>query len=168
MERHLAASTVSIGTRQESPRAGAPAARTNAFDTHPIGPTAASEPATVSSIRSVRLHTLVLTGELTHRSANALEIEIERLCEEGVNGITLDLRQLAYIDSIGVAVIAFRCGLCQRQGQSFALIPGSRLVQRAFEQAGMIGALPFQEDDIAARRLRSSSASQRAREGRGR
>jgi anti-anti-sigma factor len=94
-------------------------------------------------------HTLIPTGELDRASAHTLEAEIERLCEEGVAGITLDLRGLTYIDSVGVAVIAFRCGLCQRRGCGFALIPGSRLVHRAFEHAGVTGLLPFQEDDVA-------------------
>jgi anti-anti-sigma factor len=99
-------------------------------------------------------HTLILTGELTHRSAHALEVEIERLCEEGVTDITLDMRDLQWIDPVGVAVIAFRCGLCEKRGYGFRLIRGSRSVQRAFEQAGVIEMLPFQEDDaIAAARL---------------
>ena len=97
-----------------------------------------------------REHTLVLTGELNGSSAHALEAEIERLCEEGVTSITLDLRKLAYIDSIGVAVIAFRCRLCQRRGYEFTLIPGGRMIHRAFEQAGVAGLLPFQEHDVAA------------------
>jgi len=33
-------------------------------------------------------------------------VELERLCEEGLTGITLDLRELTYIVSTGVAVIA--------------------------------------------------------------
>ena len=41
---------------------------------------------------------------------------------EGVTAITLDLRQLTHIDPIGVAVIAFRCRLCKRQGHGFVLI----------------------------------------------
>ena len=99
-------------------------------------------------------HTLVLTGELTHRSAHSLEVEIERLCEEGVTDITLDMRDLKRIDPVGVAVIAFRCGLCAKRGYGFRLIRGSRAVQRAFEQAGVSEMLPFQEDDdIAAARL---------------
>ena len=99
-------------------------------------------------------HTLILTGELTHRSAHALEVEIERLCEEGVTDITLDLRDLQKIDPVGVAVIAFRCGLCEKRGYGFRLIRGSRNVQRTFEQAGVIEMLPFQDDDdIAAARL---------------
>jgi anti-anti-sigma factor len=112
---------------------------------------------------SVWTHTLILTGELTHRSAHLLEAEIERLCEQGVTDITLDLRQLTSIDSIGVAVISFRCSLCRRQGYGFTLIPGPRLIHRAFEQAGVIDLLPFQGDEVAARRLRAAIPGQRSR-----
>jgi anti-anti-sigma factor len=97
----------------------------------------------------VRMHTLVLTGELDRRSAHTLEAEIEHLCEEGVTGITLDLRGLAYVDWIGVAVIAFRCSHCLSRGYEFALIPGSPSIQRAFEQAGVSDSLPFLNDDVA-------------------
>ena len=89
-------------------------------------------------------HTLVLTGELDRRSAPTLEAEIERLCREGVTGITLDLRELAYIDSIGVAVIAFRSSHCKKRGYEFTLIPGSASIQRAFQRAGVRDSLPFQ------------------------
>jgi anti-anti-sigma factor len=89
-------------------------------------------------------HTLVLTGELDRRSAHTLEEEIERLCKEGVTGITLDLRELSYIDSIGVAVIAFRCGHCKKRGCDFTLIPGSSSIQRAFNRVGVSDSLPFQ------------------------
>jgi len=98
------------------------------------------------------MHTLILTGELDQRSAPMLEAEIERLYEDGVSGLTLDLRELTYIDSIGIAVIAFRCGLCKRRGQGLALIPGSRLMQRAFEQAGVSDFLPSGEARITAPR----------------
>jgi anti-anti-sigma factor len=98
-------------------------------------------------------HTLILTGELTHRSAHALEVEIERLCEEGVTDITLDLRDLTGIDSVGVAVIAFRCGLCEKRGYGFRLIRGSHSVQRAFDKAGVTSLLPFHDQDVAATQL---------------
>ena len=113
------------------------------------------QPGSTSRAARVRTHTLVLTGSLTHRSAHALEVEIERLCDEGVSAITLDLRQLGRIDAIGVAVVAFRCGLCQRRGLGFTLIPGAPPVQHAFEQAGVSDLLPFQVDEVAARRLRA-------------
>jgi anti-anti-sigma factor len=89
------------------------------------------------------MHTLVLIGELDRVSAHTLEAEIEQLCESGTGGITLDLSRLSYIDATGVAVIAFRSRLCQRRGYEFALIPGSWLIQRAFELAGLLDNLPF-------------------------
>jgi anti-sigma B factor antagonist len=157
MEPHLATSTVGIATTTQADTTDIATSRTNAVsDTHTYKRPVRNKPGSVSSSVKIWMHTLILSGELTHRSAHTLEAAIERLCEQGVTGITLDLRQLEHIDSIGVAVIAFRCGLCQRQGYGFALIPGSRLVQRAFEQAGVADLLPFQEDEIAARRLRSS------------
>ncbi len=113
-----------------------------------------------------REHTLVLTGELDSSSANALEAEIERLCEEKVTAITLDLRELAYIDPVGVAVIAFRCRLCTRRGFDFALIPGSRMIHRAFEQAGVAGLLPFQDRTVAPMLAEAQLASAHLEEGR--
>ncbi|HEY3865034.1 MAG TPA: STAS domain-containing protein [Solirubrobacteraceae bacterium] len=110
------------------------------------------------------MHTLILTGELTRLSAHTLEVEIERLFEGGVTSITLDLRQLTHIDSLGVAVIAFRCRLYERQGHGFVLIPGPQFVQRAFAEAGVIDQLPFQEDELAARRLRAAAPVRMARE----
>ncbi len=151
MKRHPAVSEVDIG--------GPPASTTASprlLGDPPRSPDVANEHEHGLVLTSVNTwnHTLVLTGELTHRSAHALEVEIERLCEEGVTDITLDLRDLQWIDPVGVAVIAFRCGLCEKRGYGFRLIRGSRGVQRAFEQAGVIEMLPFQEDDdIAAARL---------------
>ena len=108
------------------------------------------KPASVSPRPKLRLagvsawtHTLNLTGELNHRSAHILEAEIERLGEAGVDRIILDLRRLKGIDAAGVAVIVFRCELCKRRGNDFALIRGRRSVHREFERAGVAGRLPF-------------------------
>jgi anti-anti-sigma factor len=85
----------------------------------------------------------VLDGELNHRTAHALEVEIERLHDEGVTDITLDLSRLSSIDRVGVAVIAFRCQLSTRRGFGFQLIAGSERVQREFRAAGVAETLPF-------------------------
>ena len=167
MKRHRVASAVSIGTRNGYGAVESVADQTQtAFNKNTRRKPGSSEPGLVLAGVSVRTHTLVLTGELDRSSAHALEAEIERLCEEGVTGITLDLRELAYIDSIGVAVIAFRSGLCRRRGYDFALIPGSRLIDRAFEQAGVTALLPFQDDDIAAPPQTALALGRRPREGR--
>src|SRR5437763_3088883 len=108
------------------------------------------EPASASGRPNLRLagvsawtHTLSLTGELNHRSAHMLEAEIERLGEEGVDRIILDLRRLKGIDATGVAVVAFRCELCKRRGNDFALIRGPHSIHREFERAGVAERLPF-------------------------
>jgi anti-anti-sigma factor len=171
MERHLTTSTGSINTRNEGSTTGLVIMRADtacdgntAFDRNSRAWPTQNQPHPQSESVSIWMHTLILTGELTHRSVHTLEVEIERLFEEGVTSITLDLRQLTQIDPLGVAVIAFRCRLGKRQGHGFVLIPGPRFVQRAFEEAGVIDLLPFQEDEVAARRMRRGSRPA-AREG---
>jgi anti-anti-sigma factor len=166
MKRHQLAIAASVSTRDEDGALGSVATQTRtAFDDNariqPVSSEATFAPASVS----LRTHTLILTGDLDGSSAHALEAEIERLCAEGVTGITLDLRELAYIDLTGVAVIAFRCGLCQKRGYDFALIPGSRFIHRVFERAGVTDLLPFQRDDVAAPRVPALVLSHRSRGG---
>ena len=112
--------------------------------------TGSGEPRLALAPVSPWTHTLVLSGELNHRSAHVLEAEIDRVCEEGVTAIIVDLRGLTDIDSTGVAVIAFRSGLCRRRGYEFTLIPGSAAIHSAFEEAGMVDLLPFQADELTA------------------
>jgi anti-anti-sigma factor len=153
MGLHLTTSPASIGRRNKSETVSNVVEGSSTASDGNTGRPARNTPGLTLRSVSSRTHTLILTGELTHRSASVLEVEIERLCEEGVAGITLDLRQLTHIDSTGVAVISFRCGLCERQGCGFALIPGTQFIQHAFEQAGVADSLPFREDHVAASRL---------------
>jgi anti-anti-sigma factor len=164
MERHPPTSTGSIDTRNEGSTTGLVVMRADtvcdgntAFDRNRRAWPTRNQPHPRAESVSVWMHTLVLTGELTYHSAHTLEVEMERLFEEGVTSITLDLRQLTYIDPIGVAVTAFRCRLCKRQGHGCVLIPGPQSIQRAFAEAGVIDQLPFQEDEVAARRLRAAA-----------
>ncbi len=160
MKHHRTASAVGMGTENEGRAVGGVSNQTHtAVNKDTRAQPASSEPSVVLESVSVRTHTLILTGELNHRSAHVLEAEIERLCEDGVTGITLDLRELRYIDSIGVAVIAFRSGLCKRRGYGFALIPGSLFIRRAFEQAGVTDLLSVEEDNVAAPRPALRSAN---------
>jgi anti-anti-sigma factor len=155
MGRDLAVSAVR--TRKEGGAEACAADRAHtALEKNTRAQAGASEPHLALADANVWTHTLVLTGELDRRSAHTLEVEIERLCEEGVTGITLDLRGLAYIDWIGVAVIAFRCDHCKRRGYEFGLIPGSPSIQFAFEQAGVSDSLPFQHEDSRSHSLAAS------------
>ncbi len=153
MEGQLATSAASTGRRAGGDATPNLTSRNTALNANTTTHPGAVKPRSADKGAGVWAHTLVLTGELTRRSAHALEVELEKLFARGVTAITLDLRQLTYIDSVGVAVISFRCGLCQRQGYGFSMIPGPRFVHHAFEQAGVVDLLPFADDAIEARRL---------------
>jgi anti-anti-sigma factor len=145
MKRHLTASAVRFDRRHAGSRIAsvAPSASSTFEDGRHTEANPGRRRFALTSV-SAWTHTLVLTGELDRRSAATLEAEMDRLCEEGVTGITLDLRGLTHIDSAAVAAIAFRCGLSQRRGYEFALIPGTRQIQDAFARAGMAEVLPFE------------------------
>lgn len=162
MKRHLA-STVEVGPWEVPAGELSPADPHEYFDTNTSVEAAPVERNLELASVSAWTHTLILTGELTHRSAHALEGEIERLCEQGVTGITLDLRDLAQIDSTGVVVIAFRRELCERRGYEFTLIPGSQPIRRAFEQAGVPDS-PSEQDEAAAPRARVLALAHRSRD----
>jgi anti-anti-sigma factor len=112
-------------------------------------PLAPRKPRLTLAESRARTHTLVPTGNLDGQSAPVLEAEIERLFDSGVTSLVLDLRQLARVDSTGLAVLAFRCRLCRRHGYELKLIPGSRLMQRAFEESGVTDLLEPPEDRVA-------------------
>jgi anti-anti-sigma factor len=167
MKHHLTASPEETNSRKDVAQAGTDAAL-------PPGRAEAHRPQRGSGRPHLRLasvsmwtHTLKLTGELHHGSAHLLEAEIDRLCEQGVSGIMLDLRGLSKIDAAGVAVIVFRFELCRRRGCELALIRGSQEIQRAFERAGAAGMLPFRDEEIVAASLRSTAAEDRRAEAMG-
>ncbi|HWF33062.1 MAG TPA: STAS domain-containing protein [Solirubrobacteraceae bacterium] len=97
------------------------------------------------------MHTVLLLGELDRASAPALEAEIERLCALGVDALTLDLNGLTEIDTIGVAVIVYRRGWCERRGCELELLADTPLVREAFARAGGGERVPFVRERIDTR-----------------
>jgi anti-sigma B factor antagonist len=137
MKRHRMAPTQeNVGTRSgEGAAPRIPTQRRAFFVESTHARDVASEISFVPS--RTRAHTLILTGELDGGSAPTLEAEIERLCDEGVTALTLDLSELERIDSVGATVVAFRSKLCRRRGCDLAVIPGAGVIRRALEQAGI-------------------------------
>jgi anti-anti-sigma factor len=98
------------------------------------------------------VHTLRLAGELDLAAVPSLESEVRHLCDaDGTRGITLDLSDLRFIDSTGLAAIVFVSQLCAKHGFAFEIVPGPRAVQRLFESTGLIDALPFRDGDARSR-----------------
>jgi anti-sigma B factor antagonist len=94
---------------------------------------------------------LALAGELDADSVPALERTVERGLDDDTRAVTLDLGELMFIDSTGIAAIVLVSRLCERDGRSLEIIPGPRGVQRLFEMTGLVDVLPFR----AAPRARS-------------
>jgi anti-anti-sigma factor len=151
MKRHRTAAKIRLVARDERGEARMASDLTHTLNDPSTSPEPESrKPGLTLAGSSARTHTLIPTGRLDRRSAPILEAEIERAYENGVTSLVLDLRELTYVDSTGLAVIAFRCELCKRRGFDLRLIPGSRLMQRAFEEAGVTDLLQPPEEAIAA------------------
>jgi anti-anti-sigma factor len=146
MKRHLMVSPVSGELSEGRALRRGSSRPPTTFNRNTRSQTAGNQPSLALATETVRRHTLVLTGELHYRSAHALEAEIERLCEEGISRITLDLCALEFIDANGIAVIAFRSALCKRRGADLDVIAGSRIIHRALEQAGVSAELSMGGD----------------------
>ena len=97
----------------------------------------------IEELQQDREHTLKLRGELDMAGVPSLEATIERICADGASSLTLDLGELSFIDSTGLAAIVHATGLCSKRGCAFQILPGPRSVQRLFEVTGLDGVLPF-------------------------
>lgn len=103
-------------------------------------------------------HKLILTGRLDHRTVVELEDEIECLCEEGVTILTLDLRQLDAIDSVGARAIACRGAACKKRGREFAVVAGSPVVHRALAETGAESLLAGEPGETCVFRIITSAS----------
>jgi anti-sigma B factor antagonist len=89
--------------------------------------------------------TLKLSGELDTDSVSVLENVAERYFSSGAPTIRLDLSELMFIDSTGLAAVVLVSRLCDRDGRELQIIRGPRAVQRLFEITGLVDVLPFQD-----------------------
>jgi anti-anti-sigma factor len=82
------------------------------------------------------------TGELDIATAARLERALLDDREPG-DRVVLDLGDLEFIDSTGLRAIVRGAEAARRDGWELSLRPGPPPVQRVFEIAGVLGALPF-------------------------
>ena len=90
-------------------------------------------------------HVLKLSGELDLATAPDLQAAVVRICSSTTRIVTLDLHDLAFIDSSGLAAIIAASKLCRNLGYEFRLIPGPPAVQRVFELTGVLDGLRFEQ-----------------------
>jgi anti-anti-sigma factor len=95
------------------------------------------------STRNGDEHVITLTGELDLTSADAVEQELRRVELTDAHLIVVDLRELMFIDSMGVRLL-FHASMRSSQGTNrLVLTRGRREVQRIFELCDLDGKLPF-------------------------
>jgi anti-anti-sigma factor len=88
-------------------------------------------------------HTLVLYGSLELDSLGSFDAAVRPLWEMQPRTITLDLRNLAFIDSSGLWSITSLQKWCLRESVRLRLLRGPDPVHRVFELTGLSDALPF-------------------------
>ncbi|HEY2216535.1 MAG TPA: STAS domain-containing protein [Solirubrobacteraceae bacterium] len=87
---------------------------------------------------------VVLSGELDVAHAPRLQQTLTRLIEDdGTSTLTLDLSQLTFIDSTGLAAIVYASRLCERHDCVLSVIRGPDAVHSVFEMTGLAEHLPF-------------------------
>jgi anti-anti-sigma factor len=87
--------------------------------------------------------TLTPVGELDMASAPELQSAIESVWRDGITDLSLDLRELDFIDSTGVRLMIEVVKRCQFAGCQLEVIRGIDGVQRVFDLCGLEDAVPF-------------------------
>ena len=90
-----------------------------------------------------RVAVVALRGELDLAGAAALEQELARLDAERHDAVVLDLRDVSFMDSSGLRVVAVASRRAGERGRRLALVPGSDQVMRVFEITRMRERLDF-------------------------
>jgi anti-sigma B factor antagonist len=95
------------------------------------------------SSRDGDTHHIRLAGELDLTSADSVEQELRRVELTDTHVIAVDLRELTFIDSMGVRLL-FQAAIRSSRGtERLVLIRGSGDVQRIFEICNLVHRLPF-------------------------
>jgi anti-anti-sigma factor len=86
---------------------------------------------------------IVPIGDIDLATVDQVDHRMRELLEVGFRHFVLDLRQVTFLDSSGLRLILVWDAHARQNGISFALIKGPADVQRVFEVAGLVDALPF-------------------------
>ena len=88
-------------------------------------------------------------GELDIATQAELRAALEQQAARGA--VTLDLSGLRFMDTSGLRLILETAEAARRGELAFAVLPGSPIVQRLFEVAGVTDLVPFRNGDEGGR-----------------
>ena len=89
-----------------------------------------------------RAAVIALRGELDLAGAAALEPELTRV-QDSAEAVVLDLRDVEFMDSSGLRLIALATERARELGRRLALVPGPEQVMRVFDITRMRERLDF-------------------------
>jgi anti-anti-sigma factor len=93
-----------------------------------------------------RTAVIALSGELDLAGAAALEQELARVEADAARAIVIDLRDVGFMDSSGLRLLAVSAQRAQEDGRRLAFVPGPEQVMRVFEITRMRERLDFVDD----------------------
>src|SRR4051812_3643934 len=88
---------------------------------------------------------LAVAGELDLASVGALQAALDELSAAGWENIVLDLRELTFIDSMGLSLLLEADRAARLTGRSFAIVDGSPAVARLLAVVGLTDHFPRAE-----------------------
>lgn len=92
---------------------------------------------------------VALEGELDYSSALTLDDELRRAEADAAKIMVLDLSELRFVDSTGLAIIASACRRMRRSGRRLIVACPTQAVRRIFSLTGMLERLEVIEDYAA-------------------
>ena len=99
----------------------------------------------IHPIRDERGLVLELGGELDLGSAPLRERHLTEMEDESSGRVLIDLRNLTFMDSTGLALLIRAEQAAQNNGHQLRLRRGSKQVQRLFELTGVVDRLTFDD-----------------------
>jgi anti-sigma B factor antagonist len=93
-----------------------------------------------------RRYVLLCSGELDTNATPKLEETIKSLCTAGALEVELDLREVEFVDSAGVAAIVSAMHACREHKAQFFVVPSrDPRPRRAFEILHLDAVVPWRE-----------------------
>ena len=83
------------------------------------------------------VHIVTAAGEIDSTSAPVLRQHLDALLDEGIGELTVDLRQVSFLDSAGLCVLATAHRRAVRQDVRMRVLASSRAVIRPMQITGL-------------------------------
>jgi len=89
-------------------------------------------------------------GEIDLASVGLLEAKLRELRDTGFDHLVLDLREVAFMDTQGLAAVIEAQQSAAASGTEFVLVRGPERIHRLFEMIGLADRLTVVDDPAAA------------------